>query len=45
MTEKQIESLLKNLSKQQLILFGIACVERNIPLYKAMEDCKGKLPK
>jgi len=45
MTEKQIEGLIRTLSKKQLMQFGISCVERNIHLYKKMEDNEGKLPK
>lgn len=44
-TEKQVEELLKTLPKKQLIQFGISCVERNIGLYKTMEEKIGKLPK
>lgn len=43
--EKKIEDSLKTLSKEQLMKFGLSCIERNLWLYKSMEEEAGKLPK
>lgn len=45
MNEKQIKKLLEILSKEQLISFGLSCVDRTIHLYQEMEESLGKLPK
>ena len=43
-SEEQVEKLLHDLPKKQLIQFVIFCMDRTIVLYKQMEELKGKLP-
>lgn len=44
-TEKQIEDMLCKLSKGQLTLFAISCVDRVLHICEMLERHKGKLPK
>lgn len=43
-SEEQVEKLLHDLPKKQLIQFAISCMDRTIVLYKQMEELKGKHP-
>lgn len=43
-TEKDIENLLKDLSKKQLIQFAVSCIERVVYIYEMIEKRKVEYP-